>query len=524
MNIKHWTILLASAMLASCNFLEEYSQDQSYVNSWTDLDELLIGDCYMSVNATQEFNYSSNYGMFLHLLADEMDEYNNGSVIMFDAKYYMFGYWTWQPRVGTQEDYSADYYQENKTWTKCYKFMNVANNVLESAEKLSLATETEKQGYHKVKGEAHFLRAFYYFWLVNLYGQPYSPTTAKTDLGVPLKVNSEVYDVKYQRNTVEEVYAQVTADLQAAEEHLKQYTAKRKSIYRADITSLYLLASRVYLYMQNWDKAVEYADKVLAVKPDLQNMNSDNSYIEKKNCIETIFSMGGDDLPVMMGMGSCGMGVNNSMYAAYSLNDMRKELWFWKYTSFVGLTKHPDFLYRSSSPPEKTDANYYNYAYFYYATGLSEVSSLFWLRTSEAYLNKAEALAYKKNDSEALSTLREFMVNRYKPGSAELNREYAGEELIKAVRDERMREFICEGHRWFDLRRYRVNEVLPSKIALQHVYTYYVERGQPIIDKRHRFTLTEDDASWTLPIPHEVLQFNTGMPDNGNKPRSYEEL
>ena len=35
-------------LLASCSdFLKEYSQDTYYVTSYEDLDELLVGDCYL---------------------------------------------------------------------------------------------------------------------------------------------------------------------------------------------------------------------------------------------------------------------------------------------------------------------------------------------------------------------------------------------------------------------------------------------------------------------------------------------
>lgn len=52
MNIKHYILALAAMMtLGSCSsFLEEYSQDNDYVRSWKDLNELLLGDCYMPVN------------------------------------------------------------------------------------------------------------------------------------------------------------------------------------------------------------------------------------------------------------------------------------------------------------------------------------------------------------------------------------------------------------------------------------------------------------------------------------------
>ena len=92
----------------------------------------------------------------------------------------------------------------------------------------------------------------------------------------------------------------------------------------------------------------------------------------------------------------------------------------------------------------------------------------------------------------------------------------SGEELVGEIRKERRKEFILEGQRWFDLRRYRVCPVYPERISLTHDYTYYVDELSTEIVRRERFVLKEDDPSWTLPIPYEVLEFNTGMQGNGN--------
>ena len=96
-----------------------------------------------------------------------------------------------------------------------------------------------------------------------------------------------------------------------------------------------------------------------------------------------------------------------------------------------------------------------------------------------------------------------------------------GEQLVTDIRNERRREFVMQGQRWFDLRRYRVCQVYPQKKSITHDYTYYVERNSTQKTETHRFVLTEDDLSWTLPIPQEVLDFNTGMKNNGNQWRDF---
>ena len=66
-------------LFISCgDFLEEYSQDTDYVRTWKDLDELLIGDCYLPVEASNYLSYTSNVGSWIHLLGDEVQESQTG--------------------------------------------------------------------------------------------------------------------------------------------------------------------------------------------------------------------------------------------------------------------------------------------------------------------------------------------------------------------------------------------------------------------------------------------------------------
>lgn len=103
----------------------------------------------------------------------------------------------------------------------------------------------------------------FYLYLVNIYGQPYYYN--KDADGVPLKLNSGVENAPIKRNSVAEVYEQIIKDLSEAEEIFKnlpkeyQWQADRK----ASLPMAQLLLSRTYLYMEEWQKAAEYAEKVI---------------------------------------------------------------------------------------------------------------------------------------------------------------------------------------------------------------------------------------------------------------------
>lgn len=511
--------------MSSCgSFLEEYSQDHDYVRTWNDLNELLIGDCYMPVNAGSMFNAYANAGMYMHLFSDELEEQavppsGSTSYMGYKNHSYEFGYMTWQPRVGINET-GTSYYTENNGWTQIYKYINVANNVLSTSSKVPQNTDEEKAGVNYVNGQAHFLRAFYYFWLSNTYGQPYTPSTASTDLAVPLKTTQEVEDVKFSRNSVQECYDQIVSDLEAAiGELMAASSITRKSIYRVDAVSAELLLSRVYLYMQNWQKAAEYAQKVIDEHPTIDNLNTDKSAFALTTNPETLFSMGGDDLPNWINYAAQSLRVSGSIYSSYSDNDLRKTRWVYTLGNFHGITKQPASSNREPAL-EKNDPSYY--ASNYTERNLQRaISSLFWLRSGEAYLNLAEAEVYMGNEDKARSAVNKIRKNRYASAANDWEITSTGSQLISDIRNERKRELLCEGHRWFDLRRYRVCQVQPEKIAITHTYTLYVDDNSYVPTETRKYILTEDDASWTAPIPQEVINFNTGMENNGNVARSY---
>lgn len=518
--IQYLAVAFMAVCLSSCShFLEEYSQETDYANSWEDLNETLLGDCYMPVASSDVIAKSGDSLQFIHFMGDELEECTeswDNKDMDYDAKDRMFGYFTWQQRVDQNDTYTG-YNHENGGWTEIYRLINVANNVIYSLKKVPQATDAEKKGVLKVDGEAHFLRAFYYFWLVNIYGNAYSPATAKTDLGVPIKLSETVEDKVFKRNTVQEVYDQILLDLQQAESDLSQTTVS-SSIYRANITSVQFLLSRVYLYMQNWGKAAEYAGKVLDAHPELQPLANLQGGVLSKASVETIFSMGGNSLPCATTYKYKGFTVSKDLYDTYSDNDLRKTKYWWAWGDFIGYAK---LAPQNTSQADPTSVRYYYITYNEGWIYLScEVSDKFLFRSAEAYLIKAEAEAYLGNEGQAQSAINTLREYRYQKGT-DFQVTSTGEELVKTIREERRKELALEGLRWFDLRRYAVCEKYPESKKIVRNYYYYESRNSGVKTEYHTFVLAPNDKAYTLPIPQYVIDFNTGMQNNERPNRTY---
>ena len=200
--------------------------------------------------------------------------------------------------------------------------------------------------------------------------------------------------------------------------------------------------------------------------------------------------------------------------------DLRKNIFFWKYNNFIGYAKvgAGPGSFGQTPDPDNREYYYFCYAMYYPGTRLG-VSDNWLLRTAEAYLNGAEAAAYLGDERTARELLEALRVKRWDREKYEPIQK-TGEALVTEIRDERRRELCLEGHRWFDLRRYMVCEKYPFTKEIQKVYYVYDDSGNQIIEKRV-YKLEKNDPAYTLPIPYEVLDYNTGMEDNPHPQRSY---
>ncbi|MBK1441632.1 RagB/SusD family nutrient uptake outer membrane protein [Parapedobacter sp. ISTM3] len=141
-------------------------------------------------------------------------------------------------------------------WLNAYALVNMANLVVDH---IGVVEEADEQA--RILGEAKFLRAATYFELVRFFGLPYEAGQQNGQLGVPLVLQGVLDyagDLTVARNTVEEVYAQVIADLNDAYNSLPP----TNGVF-ADKYSAKALLARVYLQQGNYAEARDAANDVI---------------------------------------------------------------------------------------------------------------------------------------------------------------------------------------------------------------------------------------------------------------------
>ena len=118
------------------------------------------------------------------------------------------------------------------------------------------------------KGEALLIRAYDHFILANEFCRPYNGKTSTKDAGLYYATGIADFSAAAEqsnRGTVAEVYEKIAADIEAGIPLLNDTYEVPK--YHFNKQAAYAFATRFYLYYEKWEKAKEYADKLLGSNP-----------------------------------------------------------------------------------------------------------------------------------------------------------------------------------------------------------------------------------------------------------------
>ena len=485
-------VLLGSSSCSS--FLEPSSQTEFVPKTATSLNEMLLGEAYpRSVDGQAVFAMLPLFDDDL-TCSDFAGTANANSAMSFTAYHALY---SWQPDMFVTMDNMGVFYNNN-SWKGLYIRIRGANAALDYLDDVAGSADEKAV----VRAQAHALRAFYYFQLVNLWGEPYNYN--KKALGVPLKTTSAMEAMELPRNTVEEVYNLILDDLDKAEafyEALPEEVRFRRD-YRTSLPMVQLLKSRVYLYMENWKDAATYAGKVINDwNFGLLNLNT----LKAPTAQEPYYNFLTMDSPeVIWNFGSTNdILTYTSVYI--SQTNGTEAITRKKFNASGGLLNgfgQGDLRKDRYIVKEYADQSRYlpygkmKFNYMHEPIGENVFGMAF--RVAEAYLNLAEAAAMDNDEATALSALNELRRNRIANYQDESR--LTGDELVEQIRRERRLELCFEGHRWFDLRRYG----MPS------FSREWWDNGVLV----KQYTLEKNDPSYTLPVPQAVIEQNRKLEQN----------
>lgn len=380
-------------------------------------------------------------------------------------------------------------------WREYYKAINLANTLMfynkQVFEKDKTFTQKMMDG---VDAEALFIRSISYFYLVRLWKD------------VPLVLEPSISDTSnlfLPKSKENVVIDQIIEDLLKAKD--MAYTTEfrndtRNPKYfngRANKYSIMALLADVYLWDQQYQKSSDYCDSIsnsglFSLEPydtwfDLYNPGNSK--------VESIFEIQFDDnlesqenpmyYNLISGGGSTQMRPTVNLASKLTKEDLRSCGLFGPIWKYAGISLNSP-VFRSSA---QRDANiiYYRYA--------------------DVLLMKAEALTELNRLSEANGLVREI-ADRAGIVHIEI---IVKEDMRRAILDERAREFVIEGKRWFDiLRAAKRNNFEKKQIIIDMILAKATNIQMQAVLRTKVF----DTMSYYLPVPEHEIRYNTKMEQN----------
>ena len=168
-------------------------------------------------------------------------------------------YFFWQEQTEGGND------SPEMVWMLYYEGVYKANEALAAIEEQG---GPKNDILRNSKGEALLIRAYDHFILANEFCRPYNGKTSTKDAGLYYATGIADFSAAAEqsnRGTVADVYAKIAADIEAGIPLLNDTYEVPK--YHFNKQAAYAFATRFYLYYEKWEKAKEYADKLLGSNP-----------------------------------------------------------------------------------------------------------------------------------------------------------------------------------------------------------------------------------------------------------------
>lgn len=336
----------------------------------------------------------------------------------------------------------GDIFKTYTLWNYYYVLINNLNSVIHFTPLIEGASEAE---INAVVGQAKAMRGWSYFMLAQIFQHTYQLSHPRNMPGVPIYTEPTTDQTEGKgRGTIDDTYKQVLDDLLDAESELSGYSRLAKN--HVDRSVVQGILARVYLVMQDWPKAEEYAAKARSGYPLTTNEDWNNGF----NDINTGSWMWGlmqDKENKLYGNGDYGPFAMWANWITRNGGDLWSFNCFYLPNAFVALFDENDI--RRQQMWYKADAGYGLYCSNKFYDTLDMTGSFPYMRADEMLLIEAEAKAHQSGkEAEAQALLGQLQAMR---GAAVSTK--TGDALVEDILLERRKELYGEGFGWLDIIR-----------------------------------------------------------------------
>lgn len=348
-------------------------------------------------------------------------------------------------------------------WNGAYRDINDANIILSKIPKLRTAPKSVKDN---IKGQALFLRALNYYYLLKLFALPAS--AGESNMGVPLQLKAVTSQKDFRspsRSSIGDVYKQIVKDLQNAHSLLPS-VAGGNPRNRANREAAAALLARIALVRGNYQAAADWSDSVITsgnfklysdVKFCFRHKNSKEAIFTIQNTKQDVPDAANTSItagwnPHVRNNGEIGPAFTNAIKYKNELNSrQRAEI---KAQADTAIDTRVSELVAGSYTNKYEDVQ-------------NAADNVPILRYPEMILTRAEALArvngVNQKSIDLLNQIRERAFNVIKNGKVnktlnslvdyEMGDFSSKQDLINVILHERFVELAFEGHRKEDLER-----------------------------------------------------------------------
>ncbi len=356
-------------------------------------------------------------------------------------------------------------------WTDHYRGIYRTNQIITNLQDGNTTLTIDDKLRRRLRAEAHFLRALYYFNLVSLYGN------------VPLALEPSSINYRPPQGTVEQVWNQIITDLTAAKPDLpKSYTEVNNAYNgRATQGAATALLGKVYMQLRDWPKAEQqFGELVTSGRYSLVPNYLDNFTMTNENNPESVFEVQFSDALQGAGQDQPGASEGNNRaqffgprQIGWSDGQPRR----WLFNEFMLETD------RNGNPDPRRDVTLIHsgltvYGKTYAERGYGDPNELFWhkyqndrtrnfennhsginirvIRYADVLLMYAEALNELGRTAEAYPHINEVRRRSNMRTLEEAGKSGMTQDQMRTqIMHERVVELAGESVRWNDLKRWR---------------------------------------------------------------------
>jgi len=446
-------MLLLFVTFSCSNYLSELPDNRVEISSLENAQQLLAaGYSQGSYGFTEWMTDNVGYILGINLRANHQEAY------------------AWQDFTddANTTDTPAYYWSEN------YRAIAHANEVLDVLDQFPANTDQELALKDALRGEALLIRAYHHFMLVNIFANQYDPATAAADAGIPYVREPETILIKqYARNTVQEVYDLVEEDMLAGIDLVDDQFYIGSGKYHFTLNAALAFASRFYAWKADFNQSLLYSDRLLGDSPNafIRDLTADRyqrlvSQYENYTQLYTSTEEAGNLLLMrknsLLQRSDGGHGPTiDFFFDLYTQTNIFSEAEDVRTSPAAAKGINGVIPGRYQSLFERIDVNLgvgFPYHIFIAFSG------------EEVLFNRMEANLALNNLDEVLSDLNVLMGRRYDTGTGQrvfvtiedlrfvfgtTGRPDLDDQVLAIMFDfERQKEFLWQGMRWFDVKRY----------------------------------------------------------------------